>query len=235
MQFICLLFILAPLCTTSIEIDGRFLYCPDNSRLRKSEYSYKQTKILKIDEEKGVYGLLSVNKAILSTWNCKLINRVSVLSQTNDCYEDLPVQINLKGLNVTAYFSNDGLLKKSSENVTCSDRIQVFMLNGNLITVHKRKVSVVNQIEDYYDAFVNLDKCLNEPSSISSWNKRLFNQFNKIFTSKANLWTILINGFFFFIFFLFILIVFCCFFVKLAFVLTSFQSNLLKELHLTNI
>ena len=79
---------------------------------------------------------------------CVRIDTVFLVSKTNKCFMDLPVKVTLNSKNISAFLTNNGIIKYGSETIECNNNlIRSFRLPGS-----KNLIIVKGKYLNYYDS-----------------------------------------------------------------------------------
>jgi hypothetical protein len=112
---------------------------------------------------------------------CERVSRIGVQTETSNCYHDIPIVMERKDRNVTAFLTSNGIIRKHSRTTDCSDKRIVVTPDNKW---HLVKISNVTKIFNSSQDFASIQLLINNEYK-TNWshdlkhldNLDLWNQF----------------------------------------------------------
>jgi hypothetical protein len=113
------------------------------SQLKKFES--ETNSFMSLFDNYGNELILYNNKISIAIPTCITINKLETIT-TNQCYKDIPFQIQLNGRNIIVYMNNDKILVRTSDTIPCDSNKRTMYLAKNDIDINynKNKVQIEN-------------------------------------------------------------------------------------------
>ena len=91
----------------------------------------------KIDDEYFVFSDFNGNDAVIYSDDgqifipqCQLINEIKVINSTNNCYKDIPIQIEFNNNTLNVFLTKEKIIRMISKTVNCKDNRQHIYFNN---------------------------------------------------------------------------------------------------------
>ena len=96
--------------------------------------------------------ILYTNNGLILLPTCVNIHAINIMSETKQCYADIPITFTLKNKIVNGFLSEHKILKRTSKNIPCKNSIKYVQVDDFLI-VNKENISSNKKLNDVFESY----------------------------------------------------------------------------------